>query len=161
MQENNNQPVEHLSDYNYEEVLDRSFTDIPNKSQSATKPKEDIVDIDFAESSANFWRTYEGGKYFQIYNEGVMSGTFNHRQPNFNAILETTFEAIKNIIRIECEKEDKTVEDFTLYLTMLRQSLTLLSSKIDDTLDSKISGELTMAYVHAVFNSFINTNIKQ
>ena len=157
----NNQPIEHLSDYNYEEVLDRSFTHIQNKAQSATTPKEVIIDIDFERTSENFWRTYEGGKYFQIYKEGVLSGTFNNRQPNFNAILDTMFEAFKNIIRIECEEDDKPVEEFTLYLDMLKQSLTLLSTKVNDTLDSRISGELVMAYIHAVFNSFINTNIKK
>lgn len=151
---------EHLSDFNYEEVLDRSFVDVTNNTISATVETEKVIDVDFISSSRNFWLTHEGGKFFQTYNEGIMSGTFNTRQATFRAVYETLIEAFKNIIRIECEAEDKTAEDYTLYVDMLDKSFNLLASKFEDSLDNNISGDLIMAYLHAVINSFINTNIK-
>ena len=152
--------TEELTDHNYEEVLERSYTDIPNKAFKSNDNVEEVLDMDFITASSNFWLKYEGGKYYQIYNEGIMSGTFNNRQPTFRAVYETMMEAFKNIIRIECEKEDKTSEDFIQYISMLNLSFDLLASKIESNLDDNISGDLIMSYLHAVFNSFINTNIK-
>lgn len=159
--EDNSSPIpETLSDHNYMEVLDRSYIDVTNKTMTATVKKDEVLNTDFMESSRNFWIKHDGGRHYQTYNEGIMSGTYNNRQPNFRAVYETMIEAFKNIIRMECEAEDKTSEDFTLYIQMLDNSFDLLASKLDDSLDNNISGDLIMAYLHAVFNSFINTNIK-
>lgn len=155
-----NPHVEHLSDHNYEEVLDRSYIDVTNKAIKATVIVDEVVDVDFMQASENFWLKYEGGKYYNTYKEGVMSGTFNNRQPNFRAVTETLNEAFKNIIRIECEREDKTVGDFTPYINMVKLSFELLANKIDDTLDDGLSGYILMAYVNAVINSFVDTNIR-
>ena len=157
---NNNKPVEHLTDHNFEEVLDRSYINVTNNALTSTERVEEDIDIGFMEASRNFWLKHEGGNQYQVYNEGIMSGTFNNRQATFRAIYETLIEAFKNIIRMECERDDKTAEDFAPYVTMLENSFDLLTSKMDDTLDHNVEGDLIMAYLHAVINSFVTTNIK-
>jgi hypothetical protein len=149
-----------LTDHNYIETLDRAFVDVPNKAHTPTAKVEIVRNTDFLESSRNFWLSYEGGKYFPIYNEGIMAGTYNTRLPSFNTIALTFTEALKNIIRIQCEKDDKTTQEFTLYIQLIESAFKLLSEKLDSDLKTKLEGELMMGYLHAVFNSFINTNIK-
>lgn len=148
-----------LADHNYEEVLERSFTDVPNTSFKPTVKKEVIVDIDFAEKSRNFWTSHESGMYLPTYNEGVLNGTFNDRQVSFASTTDTILEALRNIIRIEAEKDGKTLEEFSEYIANLRQAFKLLSDKIDSTLDDGMDGQSLMAYLHSTINAFINTNI--
>lgn len=149
-----------LTDHNYEEVLERSFKTVPNKAFVDTPKKELIVDANFMEACQGFWLSHEGGKYYPIYNEGIMNGSYNARQPNFKAITETLLEAIKNIIRVQCEKEDKTPEDFATYMELIEKSFSLISDKLDATLEDRIDGNMIAGYLHATVNSFINTNIK-
>lgn len=149
-----------VTDHNYLEVLETNYNTVPNKAQTATVKDKINVDTNFMETSRNFWLTHEGGKYYPIYNEGIMGGTYNTRLPSFNTIYETFIEALKNIIRIQCEKEDKTPQEFVLYVQMIENGFKLLSNKLEDELGTKLEGELMMGYLHAVFNSFINTNIK-
>lgn len=155
MIDNNN-----VTDYNYEEKLEKNYASVPNRAHTPTKKKEVVMDTDYMESSKNFWLSHEGGKYFPIYNEGIMVGTFNARQPTFGAITETFMEALKNVIRVQCEKEDKTPEELTKYIELIQQSFKLLADKLESTLDQRMSGEMMMAYLQATFNSFITTNIK-
>jgi hypothetical protein len=150
-----------LTDHNYEEVLERTFTDVPNKSFTDTPKKEVKVNTDFLDASQNFWLSHEGGKYFPIYNEGVMNGAYNARQPNFKSMTETITEALKNILRVACENEDKTPQEISSYIEMVEKSFALLSDKLDTTLDDRIDGEMIAGYLHATINSFINTNIKK
>lgn len=149
-----------VTDYNYEEKLEKNYKDIPNKAHSPTKKMEVVMNTDYMETSKNFWLSHEGGKYFPTYNEGIMVGTFNARQPTFSATAETFMEALKNVIRIQCEKEDKTPEELTKYIELIQQSFNLLADKLESTLDERMSGEMLMAYIQATFNSFITTNIK-
>ena len=65
-----------------------------------------------------------------------------------------------NIIRIQCEKDDKTPQEFVVYIQLLEKAFELLSDKLESELDTRLEGELMRGYVHAVFNSFVNTNIK-
>lgn len=149
------------NEYEFDEILERRFTDSPNTPITATIPKEIILDKDFMSASNNFWLSHEGGMYYQRYNEGVLNGTYNERKANFTAITDTILEAFRNILRTQCEKEDKTLEEFSAYLDMLGKTFELLSNKINTTLDNPIDGELMLSYLHAVFNSFISTNIRQ
>lgn len=146
--------------HSFTESLEKHFVDIPNKSVKATVKEKPQLNTSFMETAKNFWLTHEGGKYSTIYSEGLMAGTYNTRIPSFDAIAVTFLEAIKNIIRIQCEKEDKTSENFTTNMELIQTAFELLSERIEDTLDSKLDGESMMAYLHSVFNGFINTNIK-
>lgn len=143
-----------------EKILERRYKDIPTKSISATPPEKEKLNTDFSSASKNFWLENESGKYYQKYNEGFLSGTYNTRKANFKSISDTILEAIKNVIRSQCEEEDRTLEEFNIYLEMLEKSFELMSNKLDSSLSNKIDGEMMMAYLHAVFNSFIKTNIK-
>jgi hypothetical protein len=149
-----------LTDQNYLETLDKNFKDVPNGAQTPTIKTKVDVNTDFIEASRNFWLSHEGGQYFPVYNEGIMAGTYNTRLPTFTTITETFIEALKNIIRIQCEKDDKTSQEFVTYIEMLEKSFELLADKLESELDARLEGELMMGYLHAVFNSFINTNIK-
>lgn len=150
-----------LTDHNYEEVLERTFKTVPNKAITPTQKPEVELDSKFLEASQNFWLQHEGGKYYPIYNEGMMNGTYNARQPNFRSIAETLVEAFKNIIRVQCEKEDKTPQEFATYMEMLEKSFSLICDKLDQSLEERIDGEMIAGYLHATINSFINTNINK
>ena len=148
-------------EYDTDVMLERSYKDVPNRAITATKTDGGFKRTDFMSASKDFWLNHEGGKYYQRYNEGILNGTFNDRQPSFRTITETILEGLKNVIRIQCEAEDRTTEEFVDYIEMLENSFNLLSNKMDNTLDTKLEGEMIMAYFHAIFNSFITTNIKQ
>ncbi len=77
-----------ITDHNYQEVLDRSFVDVKNESFTATEKVKPVLDTDFMKTSQNFWLTHDSGRFITNYNEGVMAGTFNARQPNLKAVLE-------------------------------------------------------------------------
>ena len=149
-----------ITDHNYEEVLERAFKTVPNKSITDTPKKKVVVNTDFMGASQNFWLSHSGGKYYPVYNEGMMNGAYNARQPNFKSMTETLVEAFKNIIRVACEDEDKTPEELVTYMEMLENSFTLISDKLDSMLNARIDGEMIAGYLHSTINSFINTNIK-
>jgi len=149
-----------VTDYNYEEKLEKNYETVTNRTFKATVPVKTVIDVDFQKCSNNFWLSHEGGKLFPVFNEGVMSGTYNARQPTFKAITDTFVEALKNILRIQCEQEDKSSEEFGKYIAMLDLTFDLLADKLDSTMDERLDGELMMAYLHATFNAFITTNIK-
>ena len=144
----------HIDEYEMDQILERSFDDVPNKSISATAPPAENVKSDFMDSSQKFWLHHEGGVNFQAYKEGELSGTYNTRMANFKNVSETLIEAVRNIIRIQCEAEDKTANDFSLYMDSLENAFKLLTQKLNSEL-GEIDGEAMMAYLHAVINSFV------
>jgi hypothetical protein len=156
----NKPKIEPITDENYEEVLRKRFTDVPNKAFKASTEDKPKLDTDFSTCSNDFWLSHEGGKYFTSYNEGYLNGTYNARRPTFTSIMETFIEALKNILRLQCDKEDKTTEEFNEYVHLIEHSFKLLISQLNTSLEKDVDGELVMAYLHATFNSFINTNIK-
>lgn len=157
----NNERVLPTSEYQVDEIVERAFTNIQNKAFSVTSAPTQPLNTSFMESSRNFWLEYEGGKYFQKYSEGVLSGTYNIRSPDFKAISETLLEAFKNILRYQYEQEDKTLMEINPYLQLLEKVFELLDNKLDASLNNKEDGKMIMAYLHAVFNSFITTNMKK
>jgi hypothetical protein len=156
-----NEPkIRPLTDDNYEEILNERYIDVPNKAFKATPKTEDNLDTDFSTCSNDFWLSHEGGKYFTSYNEGYLNGTYNARRPTFTSIIETFMEALKNILRLQCDKEDKTTEEFNDHIRLIEHSFKLLIGQLHTSLEKEVDGELVIAYLHATFNSFINTNIK-
>ena len=148
------------NEFEMDKIMERHYKDVASSSVIPISPEKEKLNSDFSLASKNFWLENEGGKYYQKYNEGFLSGTYNTRNPNFKAINDTILQAIKNIIRFQCEEEDKTLEEFIIYIEMIEKAFELLTDKLDTSLDNHINGELMVAYLHAVINSFIKTNIK-
>jgi len=141
--------------------LKDNYKEVPASSINIPKEVDSMPNTDFFNTSHDFWRTHDGGSYFRWYDSGVLNGTFNDRRPTYKSIMDTFSETLKNTIRLECEKDDKTSEELIDFFKLLDHSIEMLNCSFEKHLTHRPDGVALMAHLHGVFNSFVEQNIKK